>query len=819
MKQRLLLFALLLVGAASCQEIVDVPEAPETMKITAAFAEATTKVAYAEDPTTHKLHQTWEVGDLLYGFDEDNNALCLRVASVDGEGVATLEINSGDLPASGKRIHMLYAPGGCLSSSSGAFTEGSIPTGISLLDQTAATGTSVPAILTADALVSGSSVSLVFTNQTAILGIKGFHGLPAGASVSAFSISGINVYANITVAENALALNVLPFPGSVAVNKAGGWTANASGAVGDVFYVAAFPSGGPVPVSITAALTDGSVYVNELGSKTIAAAKYYYMDDKELSKCVAEVQLKDSYGFPASMKRCLTLEDAFAEANAAAAGISFADITLLDDCTLTSDIHPTNASLTYTLDLNGHTLTVNENHIVANTPSVQLSVTNGMVNQSTDGSPVAEVSDGFLSLFTCALSSSGSSPILNLTGGYVEIYDNAVLVHSHTAAKVITVSGGQLDIYGGARIEHTNASGNNLLYVSGGTPRIWIGDGSQFIQAGIGTPLLVDSGVAGGAVRVTVDGAYFYTNSTQTLYSVNSGIIEVKSAWFNKENPCMNCVIAPNCTVGKIVPVSYFGKVYNRRIIGSNAAYDNTKELFVPYSVAADKQLYPAKTNITYTVSTGAWAFRPSSEGYSTAYDADLISLFTWGYDPVKSINPAGTDYLVTETYNPGYLEPEKDWGSVMNAGNCRVPTQAEWDYLLNTRSASTVEGVANARYMKCVFQDTKGLMLFPDDFTLPSVSPGTGTISTAINNPSDNFSVTLYRADGNKMIAAGCVFLPMEGYRNGSTVATTSGNYWSATGRADTNAFFLSFGNLFLDAASYTGSKNAGHSVRLFFE
>ena len=107
MKKKLLLLASLLIGAVACQEIVEIPDVETPTVIKASFADATTKVAYTEDPSTHKLHQDWEVGDLLYGFDEDNNALCLRVESVDGEGVATLFVKSGSLPVNGKHIHMM----------------------------------------------------------------------------------------------------------------------------------------------------------------------------------------------------------------------------------------------------------------------------------------------------------------------------------------------------------------------------------------------------------------------------------------------------------------------------------------------------------------------------------------------------------------------------------------------------------------------------------------------------------------------------------------------------------------------------------------
>ena len=92
---RLTILALLLACGTACQqkeilpEETPVPEPEKKVVITASFAQADTRISYTEDPETHKLHQDWEVGDMLFGFDDNSQALTLEVTAVDGAGVVS----------------------------------------------------------------------------------------------------------------------------------------------------------------------------------------------------------------------------------------------------------------------------------------------------------------------------------------------------------------------------------------------------------------------------------------------------------------------------------------------------------------------------------------------------------------------------------------------------------------------------------------------------------------------------------------------------------------------------------------------------------
>ena len=164
-------------------------------------------------------------------------------------------------------------------------------------------------------------------------------------------------------------------------------------------------------------------------------------------------------------------------------------------------------------------------------------------------------------------------------------------------------------------------------------------------------------------------------------------------------------------------------------------------------------------------------------------------------------------------------LDEEHDWGHFMPSDGLFTPTMEQWDYILNTRSASTVNGVANARYMKCTFQDSKGLLIFPDNFTWPA-NAGLESDATAINNPLADFSIVYYRSQAGYLAGAGCIFLRADGYREGTSnhELNTAGYYWTSTMYGSNQPWFLYFDNEIL-TVGYAGGMTVdkGAAVRVF--
>lgn len=224
------------------------------------------------------------------------------------------------------------------------------------------------------------------------------------------------------------------------------------------------------------------------------------------------------------------------------------------------------------------------------------------------------------------------------------------------------------------------------------------------------------------------------------------------------------------------------------------------------FSVSSTKKVYFSKGNLRYVSST--WSFFDNQYDYYTSYSEDAWDKFGWS----TSANNYGKN---TSTDNSTYSGDFADWGATMGTGWFTL-SSAEWTYLFNTRSASTVGGTSNGRYAKAKVNDVQGMILFPDTYTHPDgVTAPTGVNATGDTGwNGNNYS----SADWTKMESAGCVFLPAAGYRNGSSVyeASTNGIYRSATPNGADNAYNVDFNSGDLNPAANSYVRGLGFSVRL---
>ena len=230
---------------------------------------------------------------------------------------------------------------------------------------------------------------------------------------------------------------------------------------------------------------------------------------------------------------------------------------------------------------------------------------------------------------------------------------------------------------------------------------------------------------------------------------------------------------------------------------------------------------------------------------------AGLLDLFGWGtgnngYN--NSYNnadygPNGTATTLADPYEWG-SSSRLFYGPVANArqtgiNTWRTLTQGEWQYLLYTRTASTINGVPNAHFLKVALTGVSthtpantsiyGIMLFPDVITWPT----SVTLPTAacINSASADF--TSYTADNLVTLQKeGVVFLPFAGMRSSSSTATSINNcnnsimgcnYWTASPDPNNGSNALAFRyyyystnstyNLKSDASA---QRRYGYAVRL---
>lgn len=219
------------------------------------------------------------------------------------------------------------------------------------------------------------------------------------------------------------------------------------------------------------------------------------------------------------------------------------------------------------------------------------------------------------------------------------------------------------------------------------------------------------------------------------------------------------------------------------------------------YSVSADKQVTMAKGNLQYQASTDTWRIAPNAwdaakDGncQTSAVYAGWIDNFGWATSGYDNYHPYLTINSASQYYTGGNIDgTEYDWGvhnAILNgetldpAGTWRTLSSQEWEYLVNHRAGSTLNGVENARYSIATVNGQKGIILFPDVFAMPeSVAPPR---AASINEPA-TYATNVYSAeDWALMEEAGCVFMPSAGCVNVADNSMVSvdylGCYWSST-------------------------------------
>lgn len=253
-----------------------------------------------------------------------------------------------------------------------------------------------------------------------------------------------------------------------------------------------------------------------------------------------------------------------------------------------------------------------------------------------------------------------------------------------------------------------------------------------------------------------------------------------------------------------------------------------------PFTVAEGKQVTFSGGNLQYTQSTQTWAFAEHQydmlgtdnvDGGGKVYDA------TYGYDKTGSALADKIDLfgwsgstgsakwgISTSTDNSDYSGDFVDWGTNMDDGNTWYTLTAdEWDYLLDERSdANQLVGVARIQLGEKIYAN--GLVLLPDDWTCPAgVTFKSGFSNThSVQAYADYQTFTL--ADWQQLEAAGAVFLPVSGFREGSFVGyvQSSGYYWSATPDGSDKAYYMYFISDSYFSYNYSRNRNYGLAVRL---
>ena len=189
------------------------------------------------------------------------------------------------------------------------------------------------------------------------------------------------------------------------------------------------------------------------------------------------------------------------------------------------------------------------------------------------------------------------------------------------------------------------------------------------------------------------------------------------------------------------------------------------------FSVSATKQVWFSQGNLQHSGAntTGTWSFAANQyDRYGTNQTDDHRDLFGWGTKTAPNN---------TSTNDGDYTWA--DWGEnkISNGGNLEgiwsTLTADEWQYLFNRTNYRTMATV----------HSVPGLIMMPDGWTATTVNPTITVADYTTNNLTDDQWTVL---EGQ-----GCVFLPTNGWRDGTDYYRTDEHaiYWTSTTEENTTA------------------------------
>ena len=328
-----------------------------------------------------------------------------------------------------------------------------------------------------------------------------------------------------------------------------------------------------------------------------------------------------------------------------------------------------------------------------------------------------------------------------------------------------------------------------------------------------------------------------WTSENPAVASVNNGLVSILSEGTTIITATANdgSGVKATCTVTVSVPGLLAGK-FTINASGKQVRFSqgNLQAVIAGYLTTDNNDNYAASS---WNFAEHQWDYIGNAAGNNSFAVGSKVDLFGWvgvsaSYNSYGLCNNAssvlGSDFA--NCYGNNDSESLKyDWGTVAitNGGNTpfifgwRTLSATEWGYLFKTRTASTVGGTDDGRYAKAKVNGVAGVILFPDSYTHPddvTAPAGVNTIDAA-------FAANTYDATAwGKMEAAGCVFLPAAGKRNGTNVNTVgnNGHYWSSTPTSNQKTLaghllFYSNGMSFPDNNNST--RFYGFSVRLVYD
>ena len=217
-------------------------------------------------------------------------------------------------------------------------------------------------------------------------------------------------------------------------------------------------------------------------------------------------------------------------------------------------------------------------------------------------------------------------------------------------------------------------------------------------------------------------------------------------------------------------------------------------------------------TNWSWAFAANQWDFIGNSAGNTSingnsTVSANNVTVDLFGWVGASSTWTGAAQYGIsnstatnnTDGYGNSATESLKsDWGNTISDGYTWFTlTSDEWQYLFNTRTVNGGTGSDKSYTLNATVGSKMGVVIYPDNYT--------GSVYSG--------------SDWASFEAAGCVFLPAAGYRNGSSVSGVGsvGYYWSSS--PNTSKEYSAYGVAFNSGGLYpaiSSDRYRGFSVRL---
>lgn len=221
MKSRIIIavLAIFALNFASCQKSEsDIQAQKQSMqkinvRFNGDFSNSETKTEYTYDESAHKLHPSWEEGDVVVAFDGSGNKYKMTVSNVNSSGLAEFDCEGSAPIEDGTTLYLVYEKNttnttGCISDNTVAVNYG--------FQEVKDNG--MAAVMVAAGEVQNQMATFHFTNAASVFAIFATHGVPSGHTINRVALVGENLSnAVISISGEHLVLT----PASKEIDNAG----------------------------------------------------------------------------------------------------------------------------------------------------------------------------------------------------------------------------------------------------------------------------------------------------------------------------------------------------------------------------------------------------------------------------------------------------------------------------------------------------------------------------------------------------------------------------------------------------------------------